>query len=107
MVNWPAVIKYSGEDELLFIKSGSRWTSDNDLNTYPYHCDDVLLDSSGVLFSLDDSCLHSLQKILPMNEFESWIKNHMVILNQCCSSKLSFDKYSDGLLLVEQLSDEP
>lgn len=106
MVNWPAVIKYSGEDELLFIESGSHWISDDDLTVYPYHYDDVLLDSNGELFSIDNRLFVPLKKTLPINEFELWIKNHMVILNQCCSSKLSFAKYSDGLLLVGQLSNE-
>lgn len=106
MVNWPAIIKYSSEDELLFIESNIHWVSDNDLTAYPYHCDDVLLDSSGALFSINNNCFKPLKKTLPLDEFELWIKNHMVILNQCCSSKLSVAKYSDGLLLLEQLSDK-
>jgi len=106
MVNWPAIIKYSGEDELLFIESNIHWVSDNGLTAYPYHCDDVLLDSSGALFSINNNCFKPLKKTLPLDEFELWIKNHMVILNQCCSSKLSVAKYSDGLLLLEQLSDK-
>lgn len=105
MITWPAVIKYSGEDELLFIRDGAHWAGDKDLNSYYYHSDDRLIDVNGALFSLDKG-VNSLHKTLPMSEFESWIKNHMVILNQCCSSKLSFTQYSQGLLLVEQLCDE-
>lgn len=106
MVKWPAIIKYSGEDELLFIKSDSHWVGDDDFNVYPYHCDDVLLDSSGALFSIDNNCFKPLKKTLPIDTFRLWIKNHMVVLNQCCSSKLSVAKYSDGLLLIEQLCNE-
>jgi hypothetical protein len=59
---WPAVLKYSGEDELLLIKDESTWLADDDLSAYVYDDDlsayvydenDMLIDSNGALYALN------------------------------------------------------
>lgn len=109
-ISWPAAIKCSGDDELLFIKDECAWLTD-DLSAYAYSEDDVLVDSNSALFSLvydakiKKAVLTAQQKVVSVDQFEMWLKNHMVILNQCCSSKLRLLSINEGLTLLEQFSD--
>lgn len=109
-IAWPAAIKCNGDDELLFVKDESAWLAD-DVSAYAYGEDDVLIDSNSALFSLEydakikKTVVKAQQKIVSIDQFEMWIKNHLVILNQCCSSKLRLLSINEGLTLLEQLSD--
>ena len=110
-IAWPAVIKYSGEDELLFIKDESTWLADDDLSAYVYDVNDMLIDSNGSLYCLNyhvknrQTHVKALLKVVPIDQFEGWVKNHLALLNQCCSSKLTLLSITDGLALLEQLSE--
>jgi len=57
MVKWPAVIKYQGEDELIYIESLAEWQSDPDLCESSYEVEDRLIDASGALFSFSSQRL--------------------------------------------------
>jgi hypothetical protein len=109
LISWPAVIKYSGDDELLFIKDESVWLSES-LCAYAYNEDDLLIDSNGLLFSIDYDeknnkvVLNTRQQLVAIEKFEEWIRNHTAVLNQCCSSKLTLPSIKQGFLLLGQLS---
>ncbi|QUM77134.1 hypothetical protein HWV00_13325 [Moritella sp. 24] len=62
MVKWPAVIKYQGEDELIYIESLAEWQSDPDLCESSYEVEDRLIDASGALFSF--SSQRSIAKLV-------------------------------------------
>jgi hypothetical protein len=47
-VEWPAVLIYAGEDELLVIGDGDEWLLDPALHVQPYDDRDRLVDSNGV-----------------------------------------------------------
>lgn len=51
MILWPAIIKYEGESELTFVSSESEWQCDVDLHFFSYEDDDVLIDSTGAIYS--------------------------------------------------------
>lgn len=109
---WPVVIKYSGEDELLFVKDELSWSSDVDLCAYVYDASDVLVDAKGALYALNyevetrQTLIEAQQKIVSINQFEAWVKSHLALLNQCCSSKLTLASIADGLTLIEQLAQQ-
>lgn len=111
-IAWPAIIKYSGEDELLFIKDESTWLADDDLSAYAYDESDVLVDSNSAIYSLDYDVkierthIKAQQTAVSLDQFEVWVKNHLVLLNQCCSSKLSLLSITDGFVLLEQLVEQ-
>lgn len=110
-VAWPVAIKYSGDDELVFVKNESAWLADSSLSTYAYDADDVLVDTNGALYDLDYDANTRLtrvvaqQKNVSIDQLEGWVKNHLVLLNQCCSSKLTLSSITEGLELIEQLTD--
>jgi hypothetical protein len=109
---WPAVLKYSGEDELLLIKDESTWLADDDLSAYVYDENDMLIDSNGALYALNYHVktrqihVNPQKKTVSIDQFEGWVKNHLALLNQCCSSKLTLSSITDGLVLLEQLAEQ-
>jgi len=111
MVAWPAIIKYLGEDELTFIENEHEWNVDPDLHYYPYTKGDQIIDSNGYLYDLPYNDKEKMVKIIntnkekSMSEFEIIIKNHVVSLNQCCSSKIKLSSFKDGILLVEKMNE--
>jgi hypothetical protein len=110
-IAWPVFIKYSGEDELLFIKDESTWLADDDLSAYAYDVNDMLVDSNGVLYCFNyhvktrQTHVKAQLKVVSIDQFEGWVKNHLALLNQCCSSKLTLLSITDGFDLLEQLSE--
>ena len=111
MVTWPAIFKYIGYDELTFIETEHEWKHDPDLHFHPYTKGDQMLDSNGDLFDIPYDDKEKMVKIVKtnkaktMSEFEILIKNHMVSLNQCCSSKIKLSSFKDGILLVEKMNE--
>ena len=111
MVTWPVIIKYIGEDELTFIENEHEWLIDPDLNFHPYTKGDQLVDSNGERYDLPYNDKEEMVEIIKTNkpitisEFEALVKNHMVSLNQCCSSKIKLPSFKDGILLVEKMNE--
>jgi hypothetical protein len=109
---WPVIIKYSGEDELLFVKDELTWLADTDLCAYVYDASDVLVDANGALYTLRyevetrQTLIEAQQKIVSINQFEAWVKSYLALLNQCCSSKLTLASIADGVALIEQLAQQ-
>jgi len=108
VLKWPAVIKYAGEDELVYVCNEQEWLSDPDLCSYPYIAGDAIIDSNGQQYSLPYSEekkrveIFNKSSVVIISDFEILIKNHMVSLNQCCSSKIRLTDFADGITLVER-----
>jgi len=111
MVKWPAVLKYSGEDELVFIADEAVWKGDSDLHFYGYSASDCLIDAEGNRYSLKQTqkqkeveCV-TTGKRLSLQEFEALVKAHLVALDQCCVEKIQLTSFSQGLKFVQQVHD--
>lgn len=108
MISWPAVICYKGEDELTLVTDQSVWENDLDFHTYPYVEGDILIDTKGNVFHLryhnkkKTVEIFTTNELITLDDFEILIKNHMVSLNQCCSSKIRISTFNDGISLVEK-----
>lgn len=111
MVTWPAIIKYIGEDELTFIENEHEWLIDPDLHFHSYTKGDQIVDSNGDLYDLPYGNKEKVfgiikkNKTMTISEFETLIKNHMVSLDQCCSSKIKLSSFKDGILLVKKMDE--
>lgn len=94
MVNWPGVIKFSADAELLHVSNKSAWDDDVDLCQFDYEKEDYLIDSQGKTYALTekvDGCVEPtlLEEILSHDEVLSLIKSHASLLGHCCVSKLN------------------
>ena len=111
MITWPVIIKYFGEDELTFIENEHDWLIDPDHHFHTYTEGDQIVDSNGERYDLPYNNIEKMVEInktdmpITLSEFEDLVKNHMVSLNQCCSSKIKLPSFKDGMLLVEKTNE--
>lgn len=110
-VKWPAVIKYHGEDELIYIESLAEWLNDPDLCQANYEAEDRLIDVSGALFSLpttsfiaNTETFVSLDAQISLHEFVELVRKHAVIENYCCSAKLNAKTHQQVIAMVKEIN---
>ncbi|MDG1732587.1 MAG: DUF4144 family protein [Thalassotalea sp.] len=108
MIHWPAIIKHDGEDELIYISSALSWQNDEEMLLYIFTDRDVLIDSSGQVFSLsavqeqfDTSPVlanATLENIIEL------IQSHAAISATCCIEKIQPKSIGQAIELVSHLS---
>lgn len=92
MINWPAVIKSDGDDELTYVGSEEEWLRDAESHLYNHNGDDRLMDSSGDIFSLDhvhnDSFKpESTGNQIALQDFIKLVRIHASSSHRCCIEK--------------------
>ncbi|WP_415884220.1 DUF4144 family protein [Neptuniibacter sp. QD34_54] len=110
MIKWPAIIKYQGDNELIYIASGSVWETDQDLHAVVYDADDRLIDSDGVLFSLEERedrlvILRPVEACFELEEMVDLIRAHFSSIGECCVSKFSIGSIAEGITTVGQFEE--
>ena len=109
MVSWPAIIKYSGDSELIYISDQVEWENDIDLHSSEYEETDYLLDSSGEIYTLlekesffinpkPNGDSKSLKEILGL------VKAHATQQGSCCVAKLYAPSIIEAFKIVESLN---
>ena len=111
MINWPAVIKFNGDDELVYIGSEEEWIRDAASHLYNHSDDDCLIDSSGDIFSLacaqDD--IHDPPATGDRINIESFIRLvriHASSSHRCCIEKINFRNIADGISLTASMNEQ-
>ena len=111
VIKWPAVIKYHGEDELIYIASLAEWQIDPDLCLPHYESEDRLIDASGALFALaaassplDTDMFVSLDSRILVAEFVELVRKHAVIENYCCSAKINAKTHQQVVAMVKEIN---
>lgn len=105
MITWPAILKYDGENELVFIANQAQWNKDPDLFYYAYESDDLLLDSKGVIYKLDQIKENyvtpvSTNRMASLSEMEEMLKSHMSELGHCCIAKIAITSIQEAIVMV-------
>lgn len=102
---WPAILKYDGEAELVFIADQAAWNNDADLHSASYVADDMIIDSQGFIHSLTN-CKESLVTpettglSLSRQEVIELIKAHLSELGSCCVSKFYAPPIQQAIAIV-------
>lgn len=109
-IDWPAVIKCAGEDELTYVSSGQVWASDADLHACRYRKDDYLVDSRGRVFrivGIDNGVTAPVYTgdIISQASFINLLRDHAAVAGQCCIEKIVTGSVAEGIALVQSLSD--
>ena len=106
MITWPAIIKFTGDDELSFIGTQSDWDSDPDLSVFSYEVLDQLIDSEGKVYRLTH---RENGLVVPMATGErielasltDLLRAHASQLGNCCVAKLGFYSIAEAVLAVD------
>ena len=110
MTNWPALIKFEGDDELTYVASETAWLRDAESHLYGHRGDDVLIDSSGRVFRLDHTGDGAIFPIdtgtsIPLEEFIRLVRVHASGTHRCCIEKISFRTVAEGVTLVADMNE--
>ncbi|NMP16103.1 DUF4144 family protein [Thalassotalea sp. Y01] len=109
MIHWPALIKHDGEDELIFIENRDAWRNDEEMLLYLFTESDVLVDSTGQIFSLPDlqNNLDSEQVLgqASLDNVIELVANHAVVCNICCAEKINAKNILEAVELVASMKD--
>lgn len=104
-INWPAILKYKGENELAYVSSRSDWDSDADLHALAYEIDDQLIDSQGFVYSL--SCRKNnrvvpeqTNRCLSLPEVSELIKKHLSEQGSCCVSSFFAPSIKEAIAMM-------
>lgn len=89
-VQWPAVVKLHGEDELIFVANQSSFELTPQLRAMRFQHQDVLIDSAGGVFNIGVSYPLSLRltdSTLSLDDVIALIRLHLASKDMCCVSK--------------------
>lgn len=105
MITWSAILKYDGENELVFIANQEQWNKDPDLFYYAYETDDLLLDTNGIIYKLNqirDNYVtpSSTNSNATLEQVEDMLKAHMSELGHCCIAKISLASIEEAIEIV-------
>ena len=107
MIQWPAVIKFHGDDELLYVRNQQEWNADPDLYAHRYEDEDRLMDGAGKLYTLPFDTESSQTQIIAtsdhcsVEEFCQLLKAHLLCLQQCCLPKFHIGTYAEGMQMLK------
>jgi len=110
-VNWPAIIKHSGDAELIYIRDETEWSNDADLQSVEYDETDYLIDSSGNLFTLTNRKNNHVHpeptgNSIVLHDLLGLIKAHAAQQGSCCVAKLYAPTIIEAFKIVESLNEE-
>jgi hypothetical protein len=109
-VAWPGIIKYSGDAELVYVASRTRWESDSALRCDHYHRDDRLIDTTGASFRLtalrDGGVMpESTGEILSLEAVVMLLKEHAAQSGACCVAKLGASSVAEAIRAAGAIGD--
>jgi len=104
-INWPAILKYKGENELAYIPSQSDWESDADLHVFAYEIEDQLIDPQGFVYSLSFRKNNLIvpeksSRSLSLPEVSELIKAHLSELGSCCVSQFFAPSIKEAIAMM-------
>ena len=108
MICWPAVIKFEGDDELVYIGSGDEWTRDAESHLYNHNGNDYLIDSSGHIYNLDkehDGTINPEDSgnEITLQDFIKLVRIHASNSHRCCIEKINFRNIAEGISLIASM----
>jgi hypothetical protein len=109
-VNWPAIIKHSGDAELIYVSDETEWNNDAELHGAGYDETDYLIDSSGKIFTLTNRDNKHVNpepngNAIALHELLGLIKAHAAQTGSCCVAKLYAPTIVEAFKIVESLNE--
>jgi hypothetical protein len=110
MVNWPGIIKYSDDAELVYVSDQSEWDNDSDLHLFEYDESDCLIDSSGDIYVFNKAGNKYVKpeatgNSMSLVEILGLVKAHAAQKGSCCVAKLYAPTVSEAFKIVESLNE--
>lgn len=106
MIIWPALLKFTGDDELLFVANQQAWDSEASVYAASSQPEDILVDSQGAKFELKKNSANTLepvasQQFIELDSLLALIKLHQSQSGACCAAKLYFPTIAEAVLSLK------
>lgn len=110
LLNWPGIIKHSGDAELTYVSDQAEWDSDADLHDFEFDEADCLIDSNGKLFNLTKREDHYVKpeasgNSMTLDEILALVKAHAAQKGSCCVAKLYAPTIDEAFKIVASLEE--
>ena len=111
MIDWPAIIKFYGHDELTYVDSESTWLSNAGLSAIDYEKSDILIDNNGCIYHLnniENGVVHpgAAEDTMTLSQFIKLVQLHASLNGECCIEKIGCRSFAEGIKIVASISDE-
>lgn len=104
-VYWPAILVFSGDDELQYIESKQAWLSDPDVTNGFYDSSDKLIDCKGNVFSIKETpaglVLYDQGEHISVAQIDELTRRHLSSAGQVCVSKFACTSIVDAFNTVK------
>ena len=110
LLNWPGIIKHSGDAELTYVSDQAEWDSDADLHDFEFDEADCLIDSNGNIFNLANLNNQYVRpeasgKSMTLGEILGLVKAHAAQKGSCCVAKLYAPTIDEAFKIVASLEE--
>ncbi len=110
MINWPAVINYDGDDELIYVHSEEEWSREAETLLYNHKEGDRLIDSNGNIFYLGQAQDYIRKpqasgNHIALQDFIKLVRIHASNTHRCCIEKINFRNIAEGIRLIASMNE--
>lgn len=104
-IRWPALLKLTGDDELIYLPDQAAWQADTNLQQAIYQPDDQLIDADGQVFFLLSTAGDAVQPEaggtqLTLSQLTELIRAHESVRGSCCVAKMAFGSMAEAFAVV-------
>ncbi len=103
-IDWPAFVKYAGDDELALVTDPAGWQ--REFAQFAFDPGDFLVDSGGRRFTLplEAQPLSQAASVEP-DELDRLLRGHFAALGECCIAKLPSLPAREVMRLLQDVAD--
>ena len=111
MLNWPAIVHFADDAELLFIKDQASWQRETDPSAFKVNPDDRVIDVTGAVYQIQtgpDAAIQLQREQQPISLIDllGLIKAHAAEKGSCCVAKLYAPSLVDAFNMLEAMRDD-
>ena len=103
-IAWPAIIHYTGQDELAFVADQAHWDHDPAWHRFQYRETDQLIDADGRICRLRNANGIALPvptgRYASLHEIIDLVRMHAARTGDCCISKYFAPSIKEAILAV-------
>ena len=109
LFHWPILIKYADYEELGYVDSPANWEAEVGVDGAYLNINDILIDSSGVAFSVmaqgEQNQLSRVPNAISIDQVLDWVRAHASMQGHCCVAKLSASSIAEVFTIIKSLDD--
>ncbi|WP_233080423.1 DUF4144 domain-containing protein [Rheinheimera soli] len=111
MIHYPAIFKFSGQDELIYLADPSSFEQQYQLQQAYLTPEDLLIDATGQAYLLyqlkpDNTALPAQLRLFELPELTALVQAHFFALAQSCVVKIQAPSIAQLFGLVADTDDE-